>query len=282
MIKIANLNYSYDGYSNVIRNINLTLHEGHIYGLLGANGVGKTTLIKILSGLLYSSEESCKVDDINPFKRKVELQRDMFLFDEEPISHSFSIVSMAKSLAPLYPNFDWKDFQNMLKELKVDGNVKLRSLSQGQRKKAYIAFGLAANTRYLFMDEPTNGLDITSKETFRKLVVAHALPERTIIISTHQIDDVENVLDSIIIMNINGILLSSTIEEVSRKLIFGPIDNPEEAIFVTDTLQGPCGIMKNDADLETTVDLKMLFTAFMEKTDEMTELFSEHDDSINH
>lgn len=276
MIKITNLNYSYDGYSNVIRNINLTLHEGHIYGLLGANGVGKTTLIKILSGLLYSSEESCKVDDINPFKRKVELQRDMFLFDEEPISHSFSIVSMAKSLAPLYPNFDWKDFQNMLKELKVDGNVKLRSLSQGQRKKAYIAFGLAANTRYLFMDEPTNGLDITSKETFRKLVVAHALPERTIIISTHQIDDVENVLDSIIIMNINGILLSSTIEEVSRKLIFGPIDNPEEAIFVTDTLQGPCGIMKNDTDLETTVDLKMLFTAFMEKTDEMTELFSEH------
>lgn len=276
MIKITNLNYSYDGYSNVIRNINLTLHEGHIYGLLGANGVGKTTLIKILSGLLYSSEESCKVDDINPFKRKIELQRDMFLFDEEPISHSFSIVSMAKSLAPLYPNFDWQDFQNMLKELKVDGNVKLRSLSQGQRKKAYIAFGLAANTRYLFMDEPTNGLDITSKETFRKLVVAHALPERTIIISTHQIDDVENVLDSIIIMNINGILLSSTIEEVSRKLIFGPIDNPEEAIFVTDTLQGPCGIMKNDTDLETTVDLKMLFTAFMEKTDEMTELFSEH------
>lgn len=276
MIKITNLNYSYDGYSNVIGNINLTLHEGHIYGLLGANGVGKTTLIKILSGLLYSSEESCKVDDINPFKRKIELQRDMFLFDEEPISHSFSIVSMAKSLAPLYPNFDWQDFQNMLKELKVDGNVKLRSLSQGQRKKAYIAFGLAANTRYLFMDEPTNGLDITSKETFRKLVVAHALPERTIIISTHQIDDVENVLDSIIIMNINGILLSSTIEEVSRKLIFGPIDNPEEAIFVTDTLQGPCGIMKNDTDLETTVDLKMLFTAFMEKTDEMTELFSEH------
>lgn len=282
MIKIANLNYSYDGYSNVIRNINLTLHEGHIYGLLGANGVGKTTLIKILSGLLYSSEESCKVDDINPFKRKVELQRELFLFDEEPISHSFSIVSMAKSLAPLYPNFDWKDFQNMLKELKVDGNVKLRSLSQGQRKKAYIAFGLAANTRYLFMDEPTNGLDITSKETFRKLVVAHALPERTIIISTHQIDDVENVLDSIIIMNINGILLSSTIEEVSRKLIFGPIDNPEEAIFVTDTLQGPCGIMKNNADPETTVNLKMLFTAFMEKTDEMTELFSEHDDSTNH
>lgn len=273
MIKIADLSYSYNGFNSVLRNINLELEQGHIYGLLGANGVGKTTLVKILSGLLYSSEESCKVDGINPFKRTIELQRDMFLFDEEPASQNFSIESMAKSLAPLYPNFDWMDFRNMLKELKVDGNVKLKSLSQGQRKKAYIAFGLAANTRYLFMDEPTNGLDITSKETFRKLVVAHALPDRTIIISTHQIDDIENILDSIVIMNVNGILLSDTIESISSKLYFGPIDNPEEALFVKDTLQGPCGIMKNETNQETTVDLKMLFTAFMEKPDEMTEPF---------
>jgi ABC-2 type transport system ATP-binding protein len=279
MIKIADLSYSYNGFNSVLRNIDLELEQGHIYGLLGANGVGKTTLIKIMCGLLYSKEECCSVDGINPFKRTIELQRDMFLFDEEPASQNFSIESMAKSLAPLYPNFDWMDFHNMLKELKVDGNVKLKSLSQGQRKKAYIAFGFATNTRYLFMDEPTNGLDITSKETFRKLVVAHALPDRTIIISTHQIDDVDNILDSIIIMNINGVLMSDTIESISSKLYFGPIDNPEEALFVKDTLQGPCGIMKNETNQETTVDLKMLFTAFMEKTDEMTELFSECENS---
>ena len=107
MIKIADLSYSYNGFNSVLRNINLELEQGHIYGLLGANGVGKTTLVKILSGLLYSSEESCKVDGINPFKRTIELQRDMFLFDEEPASQNFSIESMAKSLAPLYPIKVW-------------------------------------------------------------------------------------------------------------------------------------------------------------------------------
>ena len=169
MIKVESLNFGYAPFRSVLSNISLTLERGHIHGLLGCNGIGKTTLLKLICGIIRPNSGSVRVDGMNPFDRKVEMFRELMIIPEEFDLPNISLEKYARITAPFYPRFDMGQMLGYCQELGVRPEERLHSMSMGQRKKAYIAFALACNVEMLLMDEPTNGLDIPSKSVFRRL-----------------------------------------------------------------------------------------------------------------
>jgi len=216
MIKITNLSYGYNTHTQVLTNISLDLKEGHIYGLLGRNGVGKSTLLKLLSGTLLGQGEYT-VDGIDPRQRAAEMQEKIRLVPENEAIYQCTILELAKVTRNLYPTFDQAMFEKAIKEFEVPTHLMLTRMSLGQQKKALISLSLACGTPYLFMDEPTNGMDIPSKSIFRRLVASMADENKTLIISTHQVDDLESLIDHVIILAPNGVLLCASLEEIFQQ-----------------------------------------------------------------
>ncbi len=224
MIKTSNLTYGYIQVQPVLKQISLEMPAGHIYGLLGRNGVGKSTFLKVLSGALLGQGEY-SVGGYDPRNREAAFQESIRLVPENEALYNNTIIELARVTKPLYPTFSDEILNRALEEFKVPQEQKLTSMSLGQQKKALIALSLACNTPYIFMDEPTNGMDIPSKSTFRKLVASMLDENRTIIISTHQVDDLEGLMDSVTIMENDGVLLSDTLENIGEQ--FGTEDIKE-------------------------------------------------------
>ncbi len=224
MIKASNLTYGYIQVQPVLKQISLEMPAGHIYGLLGRNGVGKSTFLKVLSGALLGQGEY-SVGAYDPRNREAAFQESIRLVPENEALYNNTIIELARVTRPLYPTFSDEILNRALNEFKVPQDQKLTTMSLGQQKKALISLSLACNTPYLFMDEPTNGMDIPSKSTFRKLVASMLDENRTIIISTHQVDDLEGLMDSVTIMENDGVLLSDTLENIGEQ--FGTEDIKE-------------------------------------------------------
>ena len=166
MIKVNNLAFSY-GKDQVLKNINLTLEDGKIYGLLGENGVGKTTLLTLLCGLKKTQIGSIDADGANPYDREPSLLEQMFYLPDAVPPIYDKANAWAKSRGKFWSNFSLDKFVEIMNDFENDVNQKLSAMSTGQLKKTYISFALACSTKYLFLDEPTNGLDIPSKSQFR-------------------------------------------------------------------------------------------------------------------
>lgn len=202
MITLKNLDFSYKNAA-VFKNISLEFKDGNVYGLLGENGVGKTTLLKIISGLQFPNNGTCTVDDFIPSERNPYFLQNIFYLPEEVITEDTTPEKFINKLGVFYPRYDHSYFLNLMKELEVDANNKFNAMSYGQKKKSLLACALSLRTDYLLLDEPTNGLDIPSKALFRKVILQHSTDASTdeinrvptIIISTHQVKDVENLID---------------------------------------------------------------------------------------
>ena len=220
MVEINNLTFRY-GRNQVFDNISLSLGSGKIYGLLGENGVGKTTLLRIIGGLLYPKSGNCKVFGVKAGKRLPSVLQEIFYIPEDFVLPAVNILAYAQRNGAFYPNFNLQQYKDYLQEFGVPVQRKFTELSFGQRKKAFIAFALAANTKLLLLDEPTNGLDIPSKSQFRRLVANALTDENTFVVSTHQVRDLENLIDPIIILDNNEVLLNHSVEEISQKFDFG-------------------------------------------------------------
>ncbi|MBQ0130284.1 MAG: ATP-binding cassette domain-containing protein, partial [bacterium] len=178
MIEIKNLDFAYKKQV-VFNNISLSFEKGNIYGLLGENGVGKTTLLKLISGLQQPNVGSCTVDGIDPFKRLPETLQKMYFISEDFAIPEGTPEKNVKSIGVFYPNFDLTLFRDLCKDMEVDPTRKFSEMSFGQQKKSLIATALSLNTDYLFLDEPTNGLDIPSKSLFRQVISKHINDGRT-------------------------------------------------------------------------------------------------------
>ena len=220
MIDIKNVTFGYTSSARVLEDFSLQFQDGGVYGLLGKNGTGKSTLLYLITGLLRAQKGGVEVDGVAAEKRQAEALAEMFIVPEEYDLPPISLKRYVNALKPFYPRFSDELLEQCLKEFEMPTDVNLGALSMGQKKKVYICVALAANTKYLLLDEPTNGLDILSKSLFRKVVVKGMSEDKTVIISTHQVHDVEHLLDHVVIIDRNRVLLDPKLEETDE----APID----------------------------------------------------------
>ena len=259
MIEVRNLSFAYSG-TEVLDNISTKFEQGRVYGLLGANGVGKSTLFKLLCGLLTTKRGEINVDGYSPVNRQPGFLSKIFYIPEDFEGPSVSIKNYAGGIAAFYPNYDETLLHSLLNDFEIDINRKFTSLSLGQRKRAILCIALAMNTEYLLLDEPTNGLDIPSKLEFRKMVAKAMDENRTIIISTHQVKDVENLLDHIMILDRRCVLLDKSVADIQNEYMFDvTMQRPENALYCEEGLGGYCSISKNDTGEESRINIELLF-----------------------
>jgi len=274
MIEFKNVVFSYSRKQTLFEDIDLTMNAGNIYGLLGKNGVGKTTLLNLICGLLFPKSGECRVMGYTPQERKVGLLSNLFYVPDEIALPAMKLKDFVRVNKPFYPNFDEKLMQSCLDEFEVSGNENLAKLSHGQKKKVYISFALACQTNLLLMDEPTNGLDIPSKSTFRKLLAGVANEERCIVISTHQVRDLENLIDAVVIMDNSRVLLQGTMEQITEKLVFRSLEKDEKALYEESGMKGRWGVMENSSGEFSKVDMEMLFNTVIGNKREIERIFS--------
>lgn len=210
MLEIKNITFGYDK-KNVLNNFSMKFENGGVYGLLGKNGTGKSTLLYLIMGLLCPKTGEILMDGKNTFERNPETLRRMFIVPEEYDLPNTNLASYIKNIRPFYPNFDEQVLKDCLEVFEMPTDVNMKDLSMGQKKKIYISLALAIRTEILVMDEPTNGLDIPAKSQFRKAIARGMSKNQIIIISTHQVRDVELLLDHVTIINQNGVLLNEPI-----------------------------------------------------------------------
>lgn len=274
MIEISNLCFSYK-HMPVFSNINLHFESGNIYGLLGENGVGKTTLLKLICGLQRPTEGQCMLDGFVCHERKPDmLQRIVYLPDEIHLPDDSTPSQFASELAPFYPHYSAVAFLHLMHELEVEPTRKFKEMSYGQQKKSLIAISLALETNYVLLDEPTNGLDIPSKAQLRSILAKRADDATTIIISTHQVRDVENLIDPIVILSNNAVLLNAPTQTITERLFFeyGGMQRPD-ALYSELLPTGYLNVLLNSNGEESQLNIEALFNAVLHNRNTIDQLF---------
>ena len=274
MIEIRNLSFSYKK-TPVFSNINLSFPQGSIYGLLGENGVGKTTLLKLICGLLRPTEGTCTLDGFTTQERLPEmLQRIVFLPDEVTLPDGSTPRKYVDELAPFYPNYAWGTFLHLMQEFEVEPDRKFKEMSFGQQKKSLIAAALSLGTDFILFDEPTNGLDIPSKAQFRSILSRRFEERNTIIISTHQVKDVENLIDPIVILNNNAVLLDASVQRIQEKLFFEYGGEKRDDALYSEMLPGGyLNVIPNTTGEESQINIEALFNAVLRNKETINTLF---------
>ena len=278
MIEVRNVCFKYAGQKDLVfDHFSLRLEENKIYGLLGKNGTGKSTLLYLIAGLLrptggtvacsFPAGGSVCCDDIATYRtsgRAAEMLREMFLVPEEFDLPAMTLKRYVQLNAPFYPRFSQERLEACLRDFELDTDLQLQALSMGQKKKVFMSFALATNTRLLLMDEPTNGLDIPSKSQFRRTVAQNMSDDQTVIISTHQVHDVEALLDHILMLNQRELLLNASVQEITEKYVFEyrQPDQMDGVLYAEPTLQGNAVMaLRQEGQAETQLNLELLFNA---------------------
>lgn len=261
MIALKNVAFGYDRHRKVFSNLTLSLREGHIHGLLGCNGVGKSTLLRLVCGLLAPDSGEITIDGFRPQERSVPMLARLMLVPEEISLPDIAFRRFAALTGAFYPGYSPDEFAAHCAALGIDASLKPRRMSMGERKKAYIAFALACNTQLLLLDEPTNGLDIPSKAVFRRLLAGYANEQRTVVLSTHQVREIEELVDNVIICDKEGLVLDATTRLLAERLTFGQLPRNTMAYYREAGLTGDTGIAVNTSGNESRPRLEMLFNA---------------------
>lgn len=274
MITIKKLGFSY-GEKVVLKDISMELQEGRIYGLLGENGVGKTTLLTLLAGLKKVEDGSLEVDGHIPYHREPSFLSNIYYLPDEVPSPRRKAIDFARDHGQYWTNFSAQKFSEIMNVFDNDENQRMDQMSYGQLKKTFISFALACNTRYLFMDEPTNGLDIPSKAQFRKAVSKYTSDDSTLIISTHQARDLEAIIDPIIILDHKDVLLNASLDEIAEKLFFDySSDVDPSALYQEMVPGGNIQVTVNTTGAESKVNIEALFNAVLLHKNEIREMFN--------
>lgn len=276
MVNINQLDFGYKKHNRLFSELNLKLEKGRIYGLLGKNGSGKTTLLKQTAGMLYPDSGSIMLNGESPRNRSTKFLASYYLIPEEFETPGLSIKTYIKINAPFYTHFNEEQFYKYLTEFKTESEGKLSKLSYGQKKKVLIAFGLATNTPVLMSDEPTNGLDIPSKSMFRKIMASGLSEERLFIISTHQVKDIEGIIDSVVILENGKIVFNQSLEKVNEKLCFKSlksIDN-ENVLYSEKHLNTYEAIVRKTDEEPSRINLELLFNAVIEENGKVIKEFN--------
>ncbi|MGI4728447.1 MAG: ABC transporter ATP-binding protein [Janthinobacterium lividum] len=275
MIKISNLTFGYGRKKILFQNLNLQMQEGHIYGLLGKNGAGKSTLLKNIAGLVFPQQGTCEVNGYNASKRLPAFLQNLFFIPEEVYMPALTARQFVKNTGHFYPAFDETAFDKMLAEFDVPNDSLLNKLSFGQQKKVMIAFGLSTNTSLLIMDEPTNGLDIPSKSQFRKIIASALSETRCIIISTHQVRDLDNLIDTLLVVHNQKIVLNKSLDDIADLLKFSTVSVAgPEVLYAEESVRGINTISQNTSESYSKVDMELLFNAIINDNQPITQILN--------
>ncbi|RHI88702.1 MULTISPECIES: ABC transporter ATP-binding protein [Phocaeicola] len=278
MIEVKNLSFSYGKKKqSVFNDFSLTLDKGSVYGLLGKNGTGKSTLLYLMTGLLRPQAGQVLYKGVDVSMRYPLTLQDMFLVPEEFALPSVSLKRYLKLNTPFYPNFSNELLNACLHDFDMNEDIHLGELSMGQKKKAFMCFALATNTSLLVMDEPSNGLDIPSKSQFRKVIASGMTDEKAVIISTHQVRDIDSLLDHVVIIDGTRVLLNEPVKTICEKLYFaeqGMNEPTDTALYVQPSVQGNSVIFPNAHNEETNLNLEVLFNAMLTEREKMQFLFN--------
>ena len=277
MIAIENLSFAYRKSKHaVLHDFSLMLKTGRVYGLLGRNGAGKSTLLYLMSGLLTPKSGRVMFHETDVRRRLPVTLQDMFLVPEEFELPPVSLVSYVELNSPFYPRFSKEEMVRYLHYFEMDMDINLGALSMGQKKKVFMSFALATNTSLLLMDEPTNGLDIPGKSQFRKFIASGMTEGKTIIISTHQVRDIDKILDHVLIMDESRVLLNESTTNICDKLLFVESDDRElakAALYAIPSIQGNFLMLDNIEKEESEINLELLFNATLAVPENITQLF---------
>ena len=278
MIHFEKVDFSYHPKVKLLSDLNLQFEPGHIHGLLGKNGEGKSTMLKLAAGLLFPQKGKVEAMNFASCKRNAEMLRDIYFLPEELPHHALSIAQFEQVYTPFYPNFNAAQFNDCLKEFEISSkDWKMNKLSFGQKKKIIVAFGLATRTKILLMDEPTNGLDIPSKGQFRRMVASSLDENRCIVISTHQVRDLDSLIDHLVIMDNHEIALNESVEAIADRLLFclqdaDRMDTP--VIYSENTLRGVYQVCENINREDSKLDIELLFNAVCSNKNRIQQIFN--------
>lgn len=264
MISIQNLSYGYSKKETLFENLSLNQYQAKIIGLLGKNGAGKTTLLKLMSGLLDVQNGELKVNGYTPFRREPDFLSNIFFVNDDPFLPSLTIKAYIKVYGALYKKFDSEKIFKILRAFELNENKNLKNISFGQQKKFIIAFALSTNCNVLLLDEPTNGLDIPSKKVFRKVLVDFIDNDQLVIISTHQVKDVETLIDKIVHIENGRIVFEKDVFKITEKFQFKIVNSISTLSDVKYSEKCPGGykvIMPVQENEETDLDIELLFNA---------------------
>lgn len=277
MIQLNSVNFGYKRKQTLFDQLDLEVEAGKIYGLLGRNGAGKSSLLRIIHGLLFPRTGAVKVMGYAPQKRQPGLLSEIYMISEEQFIPNMKIKTFLNTYSPFYPKFDQAQFFRLLEEFELDSNGHLKQLSWGQKKKVLVSFGLATNCKLLLLDEPTNGLDIPSKAQFRQLMSDAITDERAFIISSHQIRDLHSLLDTIVVLEKGKIIFQETMGSIMTHLNFQvEYQRPDEAqlVYAERVPGGYMTIRPNNGLADSLeADLEILFNAIISNTNQIHQLF---------
>jgi ABC-2 type transport system ATP-binding protein len=274
MVNINGLKFSYSRKQQpLFEELSCELPPGSIVGLLGKNGAGKTSLLKLMIGLLRPTEGSVNVMGHQPSDRKPSLLRDIYFLPEEFYQPGISIRNYVKANAGFYPRFDPELLRRLISDFELPENKRLNQLSYGQKKKFLISFALSTKCRLLVLDEPTNGLDIPSKGIFRRVMAGSLDEDQLVIISTHQVRDVENLIDRVLMLENGRFIMQKNIFEISSRLHFATTSSAEdgEHILYREAVPGGYKVITPQTNGNSSVDIELLFNAISNGPEKMKE-----------
>ena len=221
--------------------------------------------LQLLMGLLRPSEGRILVDGFDMRRRQRKALQQMYIVPEEFALPQMRFADYVAAYRPFYPAFSDDILRRCMEEFHLPLDVRVDQLSMGDKKKVLMSFALATNVRYLLMDEPTNGLDVPSKKQFRKVVATTMTEERTLIIATHQLHDVESLLDHVLILQRSQLLLNESVEALCEKYTFDVRSNEaltDDVLYTERTPQGNATLsLRQPDDEETQLNLELLFNA---------------------
>lgn len=262
MIELEKLTYAYRKGTEALSNASASIGGG-IHLLLGENGAGKTTLLHLMAGLLYPTSGKCLLDGVAmSLRRPEELSRVFFLGDNMEFPAS-TIEQMVKVHARFYPTFDAAMLADNLQRFGLTGKEPLHRLSLGNRHKSQVAYALALRTETLLLDEPANGLDLTSRALLQSMIASCVTPEQTVIVSTHIVADLQNLYDGVIVLSKGKLMLADTVEAILGRVAFtvGPVP-PVVALYGERRLGMFHSIVKAGPGVESgDIDYLLLFNA---------------------
>ena len=280
IMQVERLAFSYGWLKQkpVFTGVSLSLERGKVYGLLGLNGAGKSTLIYLMAGLLTPKAGTVTMCGTDVRLRRPSTLSDVYVVPEEFEMPRMSLRKFATLNGALYPRFSYDDMLQNLAIFDIDPEIKsLSALSMGQKKKVLMSFAFATHTSLMLMDEPTNGLDIPGKSQFRRLVASQMTDDRTILISTHQVRDIDRCIDHVVIVDKSRVLLDASVASITAKLRFvenGTAADAGEALFSQPSVMGYSLVLPNTGDEETELNLETLFNATLADRDRITGIFN--------